>query len=147
MRSCWDFYRRLGATFIQFIPIVVRATGDLLTLLSVGPAHYGHFLIDVSEEWVRRDVGTVCVQMFDTPLPTITARVAGCACTPGPAASNWALEHNGDMYSCDHYVEPGYRLGNIAEKHMMDLIVVPQQTRFGQTSKTPSRVIAGTATS
>jgi len=156
-RTVYTFLRDdLGATFIQFIPIVERATehtlpiadagwgdavrgrplytqhGDLVTHRSVRPAQYGSFLIDVFEDWVRHDVGTVYVQMFDTALANFHG-VAGGLCVHAETCGNQlALEHNGDLYSCDHYVEPGYLLGNITGKHMLDLIVLPQQKKFGQ---------------
>jgi len=103
----------LGATFVQYIPIIERATpetlaiadagwgshvhgrplylqdGSLVTHRSVGPEQYGRFMIDVFEEWVRRDIGTVYVQMFDTALANWYANPARCACTPRPAVSKW----------------------------------------------------------
>jgi serine-type anaerobic sulfatase-maturating enzyme len=153
----YRFFRDdLGATFIQFIPIIERATpetlpiadtgwgegvkgrplykqeGNLLTHRSVGPEQFGRFMVAVFEEWVRRDIGTVYVQMFDTALAK-WAGVAGGMCvheeTCGLAL---AIEHTGDLYSCDHFVEPDYLLGNIKDKHMLELIVSPQQTKFGQ---------------
>lgn len=156
-RAVYTFLRdELGATFIQFIPIIERATeqnlpiadagwghgvrgrplytqqGNLVTRRSVGPAQYGRFLIDVFEEWVRRDVGTVYVQMFDTALANVHGEPGGLCVHAETCGSQLALEHTGDLFSCDHYVEPGYLLGNIRDKHMLDLIVLPQQVKFGQ---------------
>jgi uncharacterized protein len=156
-RAVYTFLRdELGAGFIQFIPIIERATeqslpvadagwgggvkgrplytqdGDLVTHRSVGPAQYGRFLIDVFEEWVRRDIGTVYVQMFDTALANWYGEGGGMCVHAQTCGSQLALEHTGDLYSCDHYVEPGYLLGNIGDKHMLDLIVLPQQRKFGQ---------------
>jgi uncharacterized protein len=148
----------LGATFVQVIPIVERVTaellplaqagwgsragdrplyrqeGDLVTHRTVGAAQYGRFLIDVFEEWARHDVGDVFVSMFDTALAHWLGmdQVGLCvhARTCGDAV---ALEHNGDLYSCDHYVEPGYLLGNIADgRTMLELVNLPQQRAFGQ---------------
>ncbi|MDR2987184.1 MAG: anaerobic sulfatase maturase, partial [Nocardiopsaceae bacterium] len=156
-RGVYRFLRDdLGADFIQFIPVVERATeqtlpvaeagwghgvagrplytqnGNLVTSRSVGPGQYGRFLIDVYEEWARRDVGTVYVQMFDTALAAFHGEPGGMCVHAKTCGEQLALEHNGDLYSCDHYVEPGYRLGNIAEERMIDLIVLPQQRKFGQ---------------
>lgn len=101
----------------------------------MSPAGYGRFLVEVFEEWVRRDVGRVYVQMFDSALASF-AEVPGSLCvhseTCGTAV---ALEHNGDLYSCDHFVEPGYRLGNIAQRHMLELIASPQQRAFGNAKR------------
>lgn len=111
-REGYRFLRdELGARFVQYIPIIERATeatlpaadagcghgvkgrplylqeGNLVTHRSVGPGQYGRFLIEVFEEWVRRDIGTVYVQMFDTALANWYGEAAGCACTPRPAAA------------------------------------------------------------
>jgi uncharacterized protein len=153
-RRIYTFLRDdLGAKFIQFIPIVERATeqtlpiaesgrrvrdrplytqrGNLVTSRSVSAGQYGRFLIEVFEEWVRRDVGTVYVQMFDTTLANYHGEPGGMCVHAKTCGEQLALEHNGDLYSCDHYVEPGYRLGNIADKRMIELVVLPQQRKFG----------------
>jgi uncharacterized protein len=93
---------------------------------------YGRFLVRVFEEWVRRDVGTVYVQMFDVALANWYGEPPGLCIHSRTCGTAVALEHNGDLYSCDHFVEPAYRLGNIAETHMIDLIASPRQRRFGQ---------------
>ncbi len=157
-RLVYRFFRdELGAKWVQFIPIVERATpatltianqgwsapeagrkrllytqtGNLVTERSVGSRQYGRFLIDIFEEWVRHDVGTVYVQMFDVTLEALFGRHLLCihapTCGNGPA-----LEHNGDLYSCDHFVEPDYLLGNIHKTHMLTLLSTPQQRKFGQ---------------
>jgi uncharacterized protein len=111
--------------------LLYTQTGNLVTERSVGSEQYGRFLIDIFEDWVRHDVGTVYVQMFDVTLEAFFGRHLLCihapTCGNGPA-----LEHNGDLYSCDHFVEPGYLLGNIHETHMVELIAKPEQRKFGQ---------------
>jgi uncharacterized protein len=175
-RRVYSFLRdELGATFIQFIPIVERVTeqelplaeagwgdrprdqardhfrnqspdhprdrplytqdGNLVTRRSVGPSQYGRFLIDVFEEWVRRDIGAVYVQMFDTALASFHGQPSGMCVHAETCGLQLALEHNGDVYSCDHYVEPGYLLGNISERPLLELIVLPQQQEFGQAKR------------
>ena len=156
-RAVYTFLRdELGATFIQYIPIIERATeqslpvadagwgggvkgrplytqeGTLVTHRSVGPAQYGRFLIEVFEDWVRRDIGTVYVQMFDTALANWYGEPGGMCVHAETCGLQLALEHTGDLYSCDHYVEPGYLLGNIRDKHMLELITSPAQRKFGQ---------------
>jgi uncharacterized protein len=156
-RQVYTFLRDgLGATFIQFIPIIERATeatlpaadagwgagvkgrplyiqdGNLVTRRSVGPQQYGRFLIDVFEEWVRRDIGTVYVQMFDTALANWYGESGGMCVHAETCGSQLALEHTGDLYSCDHYVEPGYLLGNIGDRPMLELVASPAQRKFGQ---------------
>ena len=156
-RQVYAFLRdELGAKFIQFIPIIERATeqslpiadsgwgggvkgrplytqeGNLVTHRSVGPQQYGRFMIDVFEEWVRRDIGTVYVQMFDTALANFYGEPGGMCVHAKTCGQQLAIEHNGDLYSCDHYVEPGYLLGNIGDRHMLELVASPRQRKFGQ---------------
>ena len=154
-----EIYRFLrdgcGARFMQFIPIVERATpktlpianegwgegvkgrplytqeGDLLTERSIAPEGYGRFLIDVFEEWVRRDVGEVFVQMFDVALANWHGEPPGLCVHTETCGLALAIEHTGDLYSCDHFVEPAFKLGNIKDKHMIELIASPQQKKFG----------------
>jgi len=155
-----EIYRFLrdgcGARFMQFIPIVERATpqtlpianegwgegvkerplytqeGDLLTDRSIAPEGYGRFLIDVFEEWVRRDVGEVFVQMFDVALANWHGEPPSLCVHSETCGLALAIEHTGDLYSCDHFVEPAFKLGNIKDKHMIELITSPQQTKFGR---------------
>jgi uncharacterized protein len=156
-REVYRFQRdELGAAFVQYIPIIERATeqtlpiadagwgggvkgrplytqdGNLVTHRSVGPVQYGRFLIEIFEEWVRRDIGTVYVQMFDTALANWYGEPGGMCVHAETCGLQVALEHTGDLYSCDHYVEPGYLLGNISGRHMLDLITSPAQRKFGQ---------------
>jgi uncharacterized protein len=156
-RDVYRFFRdELSTQWIQFIPIVERATeetlavanlgwsdrpgraprplytqtGGLVTERSVGGAEYGRFLVDVFEEWVRRDVGRVFVQLFDVTLEAHFGRHLLCihapTCGYGPA-----LEHNGDLYTCDHFVEPGQELGNIHETPLVELVASPKLRKFG----------------
>lgn len=126
-----------GASFLQFIPIVERdnATGfqegERVTERSVTGARYGRFLIEIFDEWVRRDVGRVFVQIFDVALGVwlgVPSSLCVFAETCGRAL---ALEHNGDLYSCDHFVEPAHRLGNVTQTPLADLVASPRQRRFG----------------
>jgi serine-type anaerobic sulfatase-maturating enzyme len=156
-RAVYAFLRdELGAAFIQFIPIIERATeqtlpiadsgwgsgvkgrplytqeGNLVTHRSVGPEQYGRFMIDVFEDWVRRDIGTAYVQMFDTTLANVCGEPGGMCVHAKTCGRQLAIEHTGDVYSCDHYVEPGYLLGNIGDRHLLELVGSPRQRTFGQ---------------
>ena len=133
------FRDALGAQFIQFIPIVERdnktgyQVGNKLTSRSVSGKQYGDFLIAVFDEWVRRDVGEVFVQLFDTALSHWLGMAGGGLCVFEPTCGlALALEHNGDLYSCDHFVEPRHKLGNITKTAMEDLVRSHQQARFGR---------------
>ena len=127
----------VGTTFMQFIPIVERdnATGyqegEDLTPRSITGAQYGRFLTTIFDEWVRRDVGTVFVQSFDVALG-IWAGMGSSLCVQAETCgAALAMEHNGDLYSCDHYVEPDFKLGNIRDRPMIELVADPRQQRFG----------------
>jgi uncharacterized protein len=153
----YRFFRdELGANFVQFIPIIERTTpdtaplanegwgktdtgerplytqdGHIVTHRSVKPKQFGSFLIGVFEEWVRRDVGTVYVQMFDVALANWVG-APGAVCVFQPTCGMaLALEHSGDLYSCDHFVEPDYLLGNIQETPMIELVASDKQRQFG----------------
>jgi uncharacterized protein len=171
-----EIYRFLrddcGARYLQFIPIVERATEDLLAIAndgwgerarsagqggrppdnprgrplyvqdgglvserSVSADGYGRFLIDIFEDWVRRDIGEVYVQMFDVALANWYGQSPGLCVHSETCGLALTLEHNGDVYSCDHYVEPAYRLGNIAESRLLDLVVLPKQEEFGRAKR------------
>jgi uncharacterized protein len=134
-REVYAFLRdECGARFIQFIPIVERH-GDGVTERSTSPDGYGRFLIDVFEDWVRRDIGEVYVQMFDVALANWYRQPPGLCVHAETCGLALALEHTGDVYSCDHYVEPGYRLGNIRQTHLLDLVASPRQQEFGQAKR------------
>jgi len=153
----YRFFRdELKAQYIQFIPIVERASqetlplanqgwssraggerplyiqeGNLVTGRSVDAEKYGQFLNAIFDEWVRRDVGKIFVNMFDVALGSWVGQHSLCIFAP-TCGNALALEHNGDLYSCDHFVEPAYLLGNIKESHMVELIASDQQRKFGQ---------------
>ena len=140
----------LGAEFIQFIPIVERVNvealptdlaqgkrlaskrplytqaGEKVTDRSIQPEQYGRFLMAIFDEWVRRDVGKVFVQTFDVTLASYQGIYPLCVSAP-TCGNALVLEHNGDVYACDHFVEPGYWLGNIKETHLIELVSSPNK--------------------
>ncbi len=105
--------------------------GERVTGRSVTAEQYGRFLIDVFEEWVRRDVGEVYVQMFDVALANWVGEPPSLCIHSETCGLALALEHTGDLYSCDHFVEPAYKLGNIRETHMLELVASQRQQQFG----------------
>jgi uncharacterized protein len=153
----YRFFRDdMGVRFIQFIPIVERVTETLLPLANLGwgtgtgedrplylqaghhvtdrtvePEDFGRFLTTIFDEWVHNDVGEVFVQHFDVALANWHGEPAGVCVFSETCGLAVALEHNGDLYSCDHYVEPDYLLGNINETPMVELVGSPQQIEFG----------------
>jgi uncharacterized protein len=138
----YRFLRDEVATqFIQFIPIVERVNaqgqtgfqeGNQVSKRSVAPEQWGAFLVSVFDEWVRRDVGAVFVQIFDAALAAWYGAPPALCIFSETCGDAVALEHNGDLYSCDHFVEPNHLLGNITERHMLDLVASDQQRQFGR---------------
>lgn len=123
---------RVKARFIQFIPIVELDEAHKVTERSVTGEGYGNFLISVFDEWVRRDVGKVFVQMFDTALAKWLGIHGGLCVFEETCGDALVLEHNGDLYSCDHFVDPEYLLGNIRQQQLGKLVASKKQRRFGQ---------------
>lgn len=124
-----------GERFFQFIPIVEHsptfADPIATSEQSVQPEQWGTFLISIFDEWLRRDVGTVFVQGFDAAFNAwlgLPSPLCIFAETCGDAV---ALEHNGDVYSCDHFVTPEHRLGNIQDTSLAELVRSGQQRSFG----------------
>ncbi len=135
----YRFFRdELGARYLQFIPIVERDNetgnqeGTKVTDRTVDPEQYGRFLIEIFDEWVRRDVGFMFVLFFDAVLASyVRGRSTVCVLSP-TCGEGVALEHNGDLYSCDHYVESRYLLGNISRTPIAELVSSETQRRFGK---------------
>jgi uncharacterized protein len=127
--------------FIQFIPIVERDNdtgfqeGDRVTDRSVTGRQYGSFLIAIFDEWVRRDVGRVFVQIFDVALAAWLGERPGLCIFDETCGQALAMEHNGDVYSCDHFVEPRHKLGNIIDIALVEMVGSEQQWRFGQAKR------------
>ncbi|HEX2857203.1 MAG TPA: anaerobic sulfatase maturase [Propionibacteriaceae bacterium] len=149
----------LGARFLQFIPIVERVAdgerelaengwrdpdgrfvlyrqaGTGVTSRTVRPEQWGRFMTTIFDEWVTRDVGEVFVQHVDVTLGALFGQYSLCVHAP-ECGGALAMEHNGDVYSCDHFVEPGYRLGNIRHNRFPDLLNSPEQRGFGRSKRT-----------
>lgn len=127
----------VGTEFIQFIPIVERQNktgfqeGHQVTERSITGEQYGRFMIAVFDEWVRRDVGKVFVQLFDTALNSWLGLPSGLCVFDETCGTGLAMEHNGDIYSCDHFVEPKHKLGNLRKLPMLQMAGSEQQRQFG----------------
>jgi uncharacterized protein len=143
----YRFLKKHGSGFMQFIPLVERASeGELhfaappkadaedvapVSPMSVLARDFGEFQVAVFDEWVHHDVGQVFVQMFEVQLATWMG-LPPSLCVFAPVCGNaLALEHNGDVYACDHYVYPEYNLGNIQTQSLIELVEAPQQRKFG----------------
>jgi uncharacterized protein len=141
----------VGTDWIQFIPVVERAVpslrsersdeqgqtlyqgGTRVSERSVQPEQFGRFLTTIFDEWVRHNVGQVYVQTFEAAARNWLGLASSGMCVFDPTCgAGLALEHNGDLYACDHYVEPDYKLGNIQERDISQLIATGRQFKFGQ---------------
>jgi uncharacterized protein len=148
----YEFLKSIGSRYMQFIPLVERAPDTrakqlgldhalppaeddsefpLVTPWSVGASEFGQFLCTIFDSWVRNDVGRIFVQIFDIALSQIVTGHGELCIFEEACGDSPAIEHNGDLYSCDHYVYPEYRLGNIKDTHMADLVGTEQQYKFG----------------
>jgi len=148
----YDFLREVGSGYIQFIPLVERLPSEEgvkmglslaepplagqqqspVTSWSVPSEQYGDFLIQIFDAWVRRDVGKVFVQMFDVSLGIWSGRGAGLCLFLEDCGEALAVEHNGDLYSCDHFVYPKYKLGNLMNESLGAMVNSPTQKEFGE---------------
>jgi uncharacterized protein len=131
----------VGARFIQFIPIVELQSDagfeaeERVADHSVTGQQYGDFLIAVFDEWVRQDVGRVFVQIFDVALAVWLGQRPGLCVFAETCGAALALEHNGDLYACDHFVEPEYRLGNVQDIPLAEMVGSERQRQFGLAKK------------
>lgn len=140
----YRFFRdRCGADFIQFIPIVASpsgmpcaAGGHVGHVGQISAEQWGRFLISVFDEWLCRDVGTVFVQTFEAALASWMAAGAPMCVFAESCGRAVALEHNGDVYSCDHFVDPDHLLGNLVDGNLAEMVSSDQQACFGEAKRT-----------
>jgi uncharacterized protein len=131
----------LGVRYLQLIPIVERQNdtgfqeGDTVTERSVSPAAWGRFLTTIFDEWVRRDIGQMYVTTFDAALAKWLGVPGGMCVFEQTCGTAVALEHNGDVYSCDHFVEPAHLLGNVTTTQLVELMAKPEQRAFGSAKR------------
>lgn len=138
----YRFFKELGCKYIQFAPIVERRDSfslvsvlrkDLeVTKQTVRPEQWGDFLIGLFDEWVRRDVGEVFVQIFDSTLANWAGETPGLCTLTKYCGHAGVMEYNGDLYSCDHFVFPEFYLGNIYEQSISEMMESGRQYRFGR---------------
>lgn len=160
----YRFFKSIGARFLQFIPLVERLPDDeplkpdgtvgrkhalagppamidepdasvRVAPWSVEPEQFGRFLCDIYDEWIRADVGIVFVQAFDTALGIWAGYPASLCVFAETCGQSIVVEHNGDVYACDHFVYPEYRLGNLRTSTIRDMVWLPQQRAFGEAKR------------
>ena len=143
----YRFFKENGCQFLQFTPIVERLTrhedGRTLASLadkdevslseaSVTPEQWGYFLSAIFDEWVRKDVGKIFVEIFDCTLANWMGISPGICAYSKECGHAGVMEHNGDVYSCDHFVFPEYKLGNIRDHSLIDMLYGEQQQEFSR---------------
>lgn len=147
----YHFFKEIGCHYIQFTPIVERlqthadgrtlaaadeeGSGGLMEF-SVTPEQWGNFLCTIFDEWVRNDVGEYFIQIFDSTLANWMGQQPGICTLARTCGHAGAIEWNGDVYACDHFVFPQYKLGNILTSSIIDMMYSPQQRAFGQAKQT-----------
>lgn len=142
----YNFFKEIGCEFLQFAPIVERLKDDkeALTSLasakdkqaelapfSVSPKQWGNFLCTIFDEWVRKDVGKMYIQLFDSTLANWVGEQPGVCTMAKTCGHAGVMEFNGDVYSCDHFVFPEYKLGNIYNEPLASMMYSDKQLKFG----------------
>lgn len=143
----YRFFKEIGSRYMQFTPAVERITNSrndglqltstedlpdaMMASWSVDPVKFGRFYITVFDEWVRNDVGQYFVQLFDATLAGMVGQQPGVCIFGETCGHASAMEFNGDIYSCDHFVFPEYKLGNIKEKTVYEMMFSDKQLVFG----------------
>lgn len=146
----YHFFKEIGCHYIQFTPVVERFKGhedgrhlasladeEALSLapFSVTPGQWGRFLCTLFDEWVRQDVGMYFIQLFDATLANYAGVAPGVCAMAESCGHAGVMEYNGDLYSCDHFVFPEYRLGNIRQQTLTEMLYGERQTTFGNNNK------------
>ncbi|MCK5736418.1 MAG: SPASM domain-containing protein, partial [Spirochaetaceae bacterium] len=134
----YDFLKSIGSRYLQLIPIVEPLPGgsggvsDLgVSNRSVSPKQWGRFMNGIFDSWVRVDIGEIFIQQFDTLLG-LHAGYPSNICVHAETCGNaMAIEHDGTVYSCDHFVFPEYQLGNVMDEALSDIVSNPIQVKFG----------------
>jgi len=146
-KAFYDFFKRINCQFIQFAPIVERimphddgrhlaalgeAAGEMVSDTSVTPEQWGTFLCGIFDEWKKADIGKVFVQIFDSMLANWVGVMPGTCIFSKECGHAGVMEYNGDVYSCDHFVFPQYKLGNIYQHTLLEMLYGEKQRYFSQ---------------
>jgi uncharacterized protein len=138
----YRFLKNIGSRYMQFMPVyeyvdsknnIVSPDDEqsVLASWSVSPIEYGKFMCDIFDCWVRNDVGSCFVNLFDSTLANYCGMNPGTCVYSETCGANAVMEHNGDIYPCDHFVYPRYKLGNVKESSLREIVSSENATRFG----------------
>lgn len=143
----YRFFKEIGCRYIQFTPIVERivhhsdgrhlaaveeSTDEKLADFSITPEQWGNFLCTIFDEWVKNDVGQYFIQLFDATLANWVGEQPGICSLAKTCGHAGVMEFNGDVYACDHFVFPQYKLGNIHSHTLVEMMYSEQQQKFGR---------------
>ncbi len=143
----YRFFKDIGCQYLQFTPVVERllahddgrqlaspaeCDGARMAPFSVRPEQWGSFLCGLFDEWIKEDVGSIFVQLFDATLANWVGQQPGICTLARTCGHAGVMEYNGDVYSCDHFVFPAYRLGNLRHDSLVNMMYGPRQTQFGR---------------
>ena len=147
----YHFFKEIECHYIQFTPIVERIIGHKdgrhlasaldgdearIAPFTVSPKQWGNFLCTIFDEWVRNDVGTYFIQLFDAVFANYVGVAPGVCSMAKTCGHAGVMEYNGDVFSCDHFVFPEYKLGNIRHQTLVEMMHSERQNRFGQAKRT-----------
>lgn len=131
----YHFFKSIGCHYLQFTPVVDSDQPGRLAPYSVTPEQWGEFACTIFDEWVSHDVGLYFIQLFDATLANWAGVAPGVCALSETCGNAAAMEFNGDVYCCDHFVYPGYRLGNLREQPLLALLNSPRLHSFGLTKQ------------
>ena len=150
----YDFLKKIGSRYMQFMPVLEYvdesdkiaspdSADSRLTSWSVNPLEYGAFMCEIFDYWVKNDVGIYYVNLFDSTLANYCGVSPGTCVYSETCGANAVVEHNGDVYPCDHFVYPKYKLGNIKEQALKEIVASNKMTEFGinKRNKLPARCL------
>ena len=142
-KDIYDFFKEYGKTnYWQFIPIVERDNKNSIKPFSVNPEAFGKFLVNIFKRWLKRDIGKISIQLFDCAFNIALGRGPSVCIFSEICGFAPALEHNGDLYFCDHFVDKNYFIGNILNQPLEELVYSEKQLNFGrQKQRLPSKCI------
>jgi uncharacterized protein len=133
-KEVYQFFKDIEADFIQFIPLVEQDWKGNIISRTVSSKQYGKFLIDVFNQWLN-DLGDIYVQIFEEALSAWAGLGSSLCVFSKQCGTAPVMEYNGDIFSCDHFVEPEYKLGNISEKSIMEMMNSKKQQKFAEAKK------------
>ncbi len=133
--AVYRFFKELGVQFLQFLPLVARQPEGGVSAQSVPAQGYGTFLCAIFDEWLRHDIGRMHIQNFDEAARPFLGMDHALCVSAETCGNIIALEHSGDVYACDHFVDPANRLGNIRETPLAELLESPALLEFGRNKR------------